>query len=82
MIPFTVAKWACHVDDRVFFDCISLREIQTSNGTSLCILTHPPFFRLNEHCYFKFFLVGGSTLNKLGNVVARYTGGIRIYVYI
>ena len=37
-----------------------------------------PRFRLNEHCYWKFF-VGGSTLNKRGHVVAHYPGIIRMH---
>ena len=40
--------------------------------------------RLDEHCYLKFFLVGASTLNRLGHfhVVAhyRYPGRITYYV--
>ena len=39
IVPFTVVKRAWQVDDRGYFDCISLRELQALNGTSLYILT-------------------------------------------
>ena len=70
------------MDDRAYFDCISLRELQASNGTCLCILAQDPpsVLDMNGHCYLKFFLVGGSTLNRLGHVVAHYPGRIRIHI--
>ena len=37
-------------------------------------------FRWNDHCSFKFFLVGGSTPNKLGHVVAYNDGRICTYI--
>ena len=69
MAPFTVVKRALQVDDRAYFDCISseritsvkrYKSLPSNAGSSLR-------FRLNEHCYLKFVLLGGSTLNKLGH---------------
>ena len=80
MVPFTVIKRTQYVDDRAYFDCIWRRELQAPSATSLCILTQDPPSALDEHCYWKFFIVGESTLNKLCHVVARYPGGRRMHV--
>ena len=55
-----------------------MRKLQATNGTSLCILTQDPLFRLNEHCYFKFFLVGGSTLRL---VIIRSDSELLIFIF-
>ena len=80
IVPFTVIKRTQYVDDRAYFDCIWRRELQAPSATSLCILTQDPPSALDEHCYWKFFIVGESTLNKLCHVVARYPGGRRMHV--
>ena len=73
MVLFTVVKRASQVDDRAHFDCISLKELQAYNGTSLCILTQDPPSVLDRMSIALFEVLPrrGVNLNRLGHVLTH-----------